>query len=116
MRRTVAALFVLALTAGGATIASGGANRAQPNLRLVSGTPLKARGTHFYARERIRATARTSGQLRLRRVMTDARGTFTVSFGALPLDPCAGFTIVAVGAQGDRADLKFPMRECPPRL
>lgn len=116
MKRTVVALLVVALTAVGAAIALGGSSRSQPHLRLVSGTPLKARGTGFYARERIRATARASGQVRLRRVTTDARGAFTVSFGALPLDPCGGFTIVAVGARGDSADLKVPMRECPPKL
>jgi hypothetical protein len=116
MKRTVVALLVVALTAGGVAIALGSSSRSQPHLRLVSGTPLKARGTGFHARERIRTTARTSGQVRLRRVTTDARGAFTVSFGALSLDPCAGFTIVAVGARGDSADLKLPMRECAPRL
>ena len=116
MKRTVVALLIVALTAGGTAIAVGGSNRSQPHLRLSSATPLKARGSGFYAREHVRATARASGQARLRRVTTDARGTFSVSFGALSGDPCAGFTIVAVGARGDRADLKVPMRECPPKL
>jgi hypothetical protein len=116
MKRTVVALLIVALTAVGAAIALGNSTRSQPRLRLVSAAPFKVRGAGFYGRERIRATAQTNGQVRLRRVTTDARGAFTVSFGALALDPCAGFTIVAVGARGDRAALKVPMRECAPKL
>jgi hypothetical protein len=116
MKRMFVALLVVALTAGATAIALGGSSRSQPRLRLVSGTSLKARGNGFYGRERVRATAQTNGQVRLRRATTDARGAFTVSFGALALDPCAGFTIVAVGARGDRAALKVPMRECAPKL
>jgi hypothetical protein len=116
MKRTVVALLIVALTAAGAAMAFCHSTGSQPHLRLVSGTPLKAHGTGFYGRERIRATARTSGQVRLRRVTTDARGAFTVSFRALALDPCTGLTIVAVGARGDRAALKAPMRECAPKL
>jgi hypothetical protein len=117
VRRTVVPLLIVALTAGGATIATGSSGRSQPRLRLVSAAPLKVRGTAFYPRERVRVTASTGAGVVLRRqVRTTAQGAFVATFAQVVYDPCNSLRVTALGARGDRAVVKRPMRECAPRL
>lgn len=112
MRRLAAAgTLALALATGaGATPSS------PPKLRLVDMSPLKVAGTRFRPVERIRVTLTRDGARTVRRATTTTRGTFLVSFGTLTrFDPCNDlFTVVAVGGRGDRAELKYLGRECPP--
>jgi hypothetical protein len=116
MKRTVVALLFVALTAA-AAIASSSSSRPQPRLRLVSAAPLKVRGIAFYPYERVRVTASTGrGVVRAKRTRTTAQGVFVVSFARVLYDPCNSLLVRAVGARGDRAAVKRPMRECAPRL
>src|SRR5690242_3580902 len=111
------ALFVAAVVAVCAVVVPSIAGGAPPaKVRIVTVSPLVVRGSHFHAREHVRVTAGPGGS---RRVRTAANGTFSASFGTLPVDACNGgdLTVRAAGARGDRAELalKLPRRACPPQ-
>src|SRR6476469_7587610 len=103
MPRLSRATFVLLATA--AVIApTTGAVVHRATLRIVRTTPtvgvvLTHDGSH---------TARV--------VRASQTGSFAASFPAIvPFDPCSdSFVVVAAGARGDSASVKFVPRECPP--
>jgi hypothetical protein len=74
------------------------------------------RGTYFHARERVTVTLVSGTLKRTLRVRVSAAGRFTATFDlAVALDPCiAGWAVTAIGADGDRATAKGPLRQCPP--
>ena len=80
-------------------------------LRLVHGQPLVLAGAHFAARERVTVTVHAR-QPYLRRVVSRADGSFSVSFGVVSAARCAGLIADAVGATGDRASLRIPRQAC----
>ena len=80
-------------------------------VRVVTLSPLAVRGTGFKAHERVRVTASPGGT---RRVRARGDGSFRVAF-SMPADRCAGLSVSAVGARGDRASLKLPQMACPPQ-
>ena len=82
-----------------------------PVLRLTHGQPLVIAGAHFASRERVTVTVRAR-QPYLRRVVSRADGSFTVSFGVVSAARCAGLMVNAVGASGDRASLRIPRQAC----
>ena len=109
MRRVGLALSLL--TAGSLTVSVGLAASVQPALRLVTVRPLEVRGSNFKAKERVKVTlyARTE---KVRRTTATEAGSFTTSFGAVPLSHCDGFLIRAVGSQGSVATTKIPRPAC----
>jgi hypothetical protein len=88
----------------------------RPSLRVLRLDPLTVRGTHFRAGERVRVTLRYAETRKTRRVRVSSAGTFTTAFDTTTqLDPCtSGFSVVAVGASGERAVVKVVPHECPP--
>ena len=82
-----------------------------PALRLMHGQPLQLAGAHFAARERVTVTVHAR-QPYLRRVVSRADGSFSVSFGIVSPARCAGLIAAAVGATGDRASLRIPRQAC----
>jgi hypothetical protein len=113
-RPALSVAAIVAVSAVAIPSIAGGAPRAK--VRMVTLSPLEIRGTHFHPRERVRVTATPGGR---RRVRTAANGTFTASFGTVPVDRCNGarLTVVALGSRGDRAELalKLPQVACPPQ-
>ena len=68
--------------------------------------PFVVRGESFAPRERVRLTAFTAAEERLRAVATRA-GTFTATFAAVTATRCDLIRVVAIGAKGSRAILKY---------
>jgi hypothetical protein len=114
MRRLVVPAVLLAMLTGMATASPG----SPPRIRFLSADPVKARGTGFYASERVRVTLRWADVKRVRSVVTTRWGSFSVSFGALAgFDRCTdALWVTAVGRRGDQARGKLPQPECPPAL
>jgi hypothetical protein len=104
--RKIATVLVLLLAAGTQVGASLGSST--PTLRVVERNPLVVRGVHFHPAERVTVRARHV----VRVVHTSATGVFRARLRALPTDRCS-FGIVAVGARGDRAQLRVRAM-CPP--
>ena len=68
-------------------------------------------GARFAAHERVTLTVHAR-QPYLRRIVTSANGSFSVSFGVVPVARCGGLVADAVGASGDRASLRIPRQDC----
>lgn len=101
----VAAAIVLGFAALGSSPARAG----KPSLRVVNSSPLKVRGEHFRAGERVRLAAAA------RSVRTKATGAgyFVVTIPAA--DPCSSVRVLARGSAGSYAVVKLlPSRECAP--
>jgi hypothetical protein len=105
MRKIATALLLLVI---GVPVAGASLGRTAPSLRVVHRRPLVVRGAHFRPAERVRV--RTLRNVRV--VHTTASGAFRVSLGPVPTDRCS-FGILAVGAHGDRAQVRARAM-CPP--
>lgn len=104
--------IAIVLTAAGA--APAGSARRPPAVRLASIQPLSVHGLRFRAGERV-TVSYVSSVRRVRRVMTSRTGGFTVRFRDLTVDPCSAFSILALGASGDRGVLRHkPLPACAP--
>jgi hypothetical protein len=84
-----------------------------PVLRLTHGRPLVLSGAHFASRERVTVTVHAR-QPYLRRVVSRADGSFSVSFGVVSVARCGALMADAVGASGDRASMRIPRQACDP--
>lgn len=111
-RLSVIALLALVLLAGLAS-ASLGQDSPHASLRPVKLSPLQLKGTHFRAGEHVDLTLTVGRARMVREVRADRAGLFTVSFGLVAVDPCAGSELLvrAVGRRGSRASYK---RACKP--
>jgi len=108
----VKSLVLLAAAAATVALASPAfAVRPAPTLRLVHGRPLVLAGAHFAGRERVTVIVHVR-QPYLRKALTRADGSFTVSFGVVSAAHCSGLIAEAVGAAGDRATLRLPRPAC----
>jgi hypothetical protein len=108
----VRSLAALVATAAAVALASpAAAVRPAPVLRLAQARPLLIAGSHFAPRERVTVTVHAR-QPFLRRVITRADGSFSVSFGTAAAAPCGALMADAVGAVGDRASLRIPRQAC----
>jgi hypothetical protein len=89
------------------------ASNGKAALRVASAAPLKIRGLHFRASERVvvKVIAPKGASARVR---ADRTGRFGVSFPTVTYDRCSGLLVVATGARGSRATLKRPQPACPP--
>jgi hypothetical protein len=118
MRRAASGLAVVALTGAlaGAGSAAGRPAEAGPTVRLAHRAPALVRGAHFAAHERVRVVLTVGERTpRIRHRRTGAYGRFSARFADVVVDRCAGVTIVATGASGDRATLRRgPPPQCPP--
>lgn len=70
-------------------------------------------GAGFHPRERVVVTLRTRSEHWTRSVVAGSTGGFVVRF-AVPLSRggCEGFSVLAVGAKGERAAWKSPPKPC----
>lgn len=108
--RPVRPLVALALLAALAVPAAHARATRAPALRLVDTAPVVLRGTGFAGLERVTVALTRNGRSTIRRVRATRRGSFTVGFGLLALEPCRGAIVVrATGGRGSRAVLR---REC----
>jgi hypothetical protein len=105
MRKIATALLLLAV---GVPAAGASLGRTAPSLRIVRRTPLVVRGAHFRPAEKV--TVRAPRTVRI--VDTTATGAFRVSLAPVPADRCS-FRVAAVGAHGDRAQVRARAM-CPP--
>jgi hypothetical protein len=105
MRRIATALLLLVI---GVPVAGASLGRTTPSLRVVHRTPLVVRGAHFRPAE----TVTVHAARKVRVVHATATGTFRVRLGSVLTDRCS-FAIVAVGAHGDRAQVRARAM-CPP--
>jgi hypothetical protein len=86
----------------------------RPLLRVTSSDPVTITGLRFVARERVRVTVRSEGEVSSRRVRATPRGSFAVMFSEVTVDRCLGMIVNAVGDRGSRAGLKYAQPLCPP--
>jgi hypothetical protein len=109
-------VFVIALTVAFAFPAARDAPAAfleTPSLHVVSIRPFKVRGLDFRPRELVRVVV-VSDVRSVRVVRATVSGGFLADFGALRIDPCTGFTVVAKGDRGSRAARHTrALPECP---
>jgi hypothetical protein len=98
--------------ASAAAVSAAPAASQPPSLRLVDTSPVTVAGQRFHAGERVRVVA--SGRV-VARVVVRANGSFSVTLSGLAFDRCAGLSVAALGATGDRAVLtdKLPQPACP---
>jgi len=103
-----------ALLGVAATLASGAprAHQARAALVLVHRIPVTVRGTGFTPHARARVTL-ADVQKQVRRPLTSAHGTFTVTFSAV-VDRCSGWTVIATQPGRPLVVLHGPKPECPP--
>jgi hypothetical protein len=100
----MAAVTAVALAVPAAAQPRASAHR-HARLSLAGASPLSIRGAGFHRRERVRVVVRAPGERVRRRVRATAGGTFRVSFGAAPQEPCVRFSVSAMGSLGSRAVL-----------
>ena len=105
--------LLLTLFLAAALVAPASLGATAPTLRIVHTKPFVVSGAHFRAHERVVVTLDTATR-HLRRVVTDASGSFLADFGVIAFGRCAGFGLSAVGASGDRAVAKIPRPACIP--
>ena len=98
-------LLVLVAVLVPAALAAPGAH-----VRLV-GTGVVGAG--FHPRERVVVTLRAGSDHWTKSIVAGAAGGFTVRF-AVPVSAggCQGFSVLAVGAKGERAAWKSPPKPC----
>jgi hypothetical protein len=118
MQRTLLTTIALMLLLGGPAWGAGASARAKPSLKITKMSPLTLAGRHFRAHERVTVKVFSSSGTSLRRTRTTAAGSFGVAFDGVVVERCGdGFSVVAVGARGDRASIKEkPPEDCPPPL
>jgi hypothetical protein len=108
--------IVLALTLAascfGFAVGNGfGSEAATPSLRLVDRHPLTVKGLGFKSGERVKVVLNAGGAMS-RRATANAAGSFVVSFGAVSIGRCDGFSVQAFGSRGSRTALKLPQPAC----
>lgn len=113
VRKTTCAALILATAFA---VAAGAAPSSRPHIELTGTQPLSVRGAGFHARERVTVLLhQAEGATRAHHVTTSRAGSFTATFLGALLGRCAGVSITAVGAAGDRAMLKrIPLPACHP--
>jgi hypothetical protein len=90
---------------------------AKPRLEIVTADPAMVRGVGFAPRESVRVRLLGPDMEMLRRVRATRGGRFSVRFASPAPDRCTGYSIVAIGAAGSYARLRWPVRPaCPPAL
>lgn len=114
MRKLATLIVLVACGATASSTFAGSSGKA--NLRLVDRDPLTVQARGFKARERVRVTASVPQTLR-KTIRATATGSFRVVFSEVSVDRCNLVRVVAIGAQGSRADLKMlPSLMCSPAL
>lgn len=95
------------------TVSPASATTRSASLRLASKAPLVVQGQRFAPRERVRVSV--SGDLQLqRRVIATRSGAFAAEFEAV-VTRCDMVRVIAVGARGSHATLKYlPAPACRP--
>jgi hypothetical protein len=86
-----------------------------PALHLADTSPFTVTGRHFHARETVLVTLHSGRDVRIRHPRTGAAGRFTVTFRRVRIEPCAGWSVRAIGGRGDAATLNSAHVRCPPR-
>jgi hypothetical protein len=104
-----AGAVVSALILGFTVLAGSPAKAGKPSLRVVHSAPLKVRGEHFRAGERVRLTARASAV----RAKANGDGYFVVTIRGA--SRCDSARVLARGSAGSYAVVKLlPAPECLP--
>jgi hypothetical protein len=100
-----------------AAVLAPGTADAKARLKIVTHAPLTVRGAGFMRHESVRVRLLMPDAEMVRRVRATRRGRFSVRFDGAAPDRCAGYSIVASGASGSFATLRWPARPgCPPAL
>lgn len=107
---------LLALALLGVTLlvpVSAPAGRAGPTLRILSGSPLTLRGTHFRQRESVRVTVVMGETTLSRRLLAGTLGSFTIRFAGVHLNYCAlPLLISARGSSSGLVRTRLPIVDC----
>jgi hypothetical protein len=106
----VVAAAAVATTIAAAVLTGG----PDPALRVSSEAPMTVEGRGFGAQEAVTVTLKAGPDTYHRRVTADAEGAFRATLQGVPVDPCGGLAVTAIGAEGSRASAKLPQRLCPP--
>jgi hypothetical protein len=88
------------------------AGTARPALELVSIDPLRIRGQHFRAYERVRVTAWADGRRYVVATRAGQRGRFVVTVRTTA-PPC-DLAVSAIGRRGSKAEFTLSHVICPP--
>ena len=107
MKRLLLALLLATAMAAPASASAAGT----PVLRLESRAPLALHGLHFRSGERVTVVVRAARST-TRSVLADDAGSFTVTFGRVPVSRCGGVAATATGSLGSSAALKLQLPAC----
>lgn len=114
-RLLTAVVLGLGVLAIGFGAASGGVAKRTAHLQLVSGNPVKLRGTGFFRGERVRVRVVAGSAVKSKVVYAGRAGGFLVTFATISHHRCDALFAEAVGARGSQARLKPPPQPlCPP--
>jgi hypothetical protein len=83
----------------------------RPVLAARGSHTLTVSGRHFKAGEKVRVVLNIA-QRKVRHARASSSGTFSVTYRNVPLGPCDGYAIVAVGDGGSRATLARMRPDC----
>jgi hypothetical protein len=104
-----------ALVTGAACLAlSATASAAAPHHPVLSAKgrqTLTVSGRHFQGAERVRVVLNVTRR-QVKHATASSRGTFRVTFHDVPVGPCDGYAIIAVGDGGSRAMLARMHPDC----
>jgi hypothetical protein len=98
-----------------ATVLTAASMALAPGLQVVDTSPFTVTGRHFHRHETVAVTMRSGRQSRVRRPRTGATGAFTVTYRGIRIEPCAAWSVRAIGGRGDGATLSSANLRCPPR-
>jgi hypothetical protein len=82
-----------------------------PSLSARGRHTLTVTGRHFRAGEKVRVVLNVARH-KLKHARASGRGTFSVTYHDVPLGPCDGYAIMAVGDGGSRATLARMRPDC----
>jgi hypothetical protein len=112
--RKLAVSLIGAVLLVASTAAAGGAQRtvrAKPSAAVRFLPAVVIVGKHFKARERVTAKLVASTTY-VRRVRSNALGSFRIELGAIALNDCNAFTLKVIGTLGSRFSLTHPAKPC----
>jgi hypothetical protein len=94
-----------------AVSATASASAPRPVLSAKGSHTLTVTGRHFKAGETVRVVLNIA-QRKVKHARASGRGTFSVTYHDVPLGPCDGYAIIAVGDGGSRAMLARMRPDC----
>ena len=84
----------------------------KPTAAVVFSPTVHVVGAHFKPNERVTITLASVDTKWTKKATAKKTGTFSVQFGAIPLNACSEYTLKVVGSLKSRASESHPVEPC----